>query len=138
MDYTDRLRLLALNDAHMAEKLIGTSCSNAEELDPKTLALVRLAALIAVGGRSRPTAHADAAVNAGASAAEIVAVMVGLVPWSACPAWSPRPPTWPWRWLSTPTRRSSGSRRALRQAPSSPIVVAWRTASLRDETPNLR
>ena len=80
MDYTDRLRLLALNDARMAEELIGTSCSNAADLDPKTLALVRLAALVAAGG-SLPSygAHADAAVDAGASAAEIVGVLVGVV-----------------------------------------------------------
>ena len=51
------------------------------ELDPKTLALVRLAALISVGG-SEPSygAEADAAVDAGATAAEIVDVLVGVVP----------------------------------------------------------
>ena len=50
------------------------------ELDPKTLALVRLAALVAVGG-TLPSygAQADVAVSAGASAAEIVAVLVGVV-----------------------------------------------------------
>ena len=51
------------------------------ELDPKALALVRLAALIAAGG-SVPFygAQADAAVNAGATAAEIVDVLVGVTP----------------------------------------------------------
>ena len=51
------------------------------ELDPKTLALVRLAALVAAGG-AVPSygAQADAAVNAGATAAEIVDVLVGVVP----------------------------------------------------------
>ena len=51
------------------------------ELDPKTLALVRLAALVAVGG-AVPSygAHADAAVDAGATAAEIVDVLVGVIP----------------------------------------------------------
>ena len=79
MDYTDRLRLLALNDARLAEDLIGPSGSTAAELDPKTLALVRLAALVAAGG-TFPSygAHADAAVDAGASAAEIVAVLSGV------------------------------------------------------------
>ena len=50
-------------------------------LDPKTLALVRLAALVAVGG-AVPSygAHADAAVDAGATAAEIVDVLVGVIP----------------------------------------------------------
>ncbi len=68
MDYTDRLRLLALNDVRLAEELIGPSGSNAAELDPKTLALVRLAALVAAGG-TLPSygAHADAAVDGGAS-----------------------------------------------------------------------
>ena len=50
-------------------------------LDLKTLALVRLAALVAVGGASPSYgAQADAAVGAGASAAEIVDVLVGVVP----------------------------------------------------------
>ena len=50
-------------------------------LDSKTLELVRLAALVAVGG-AVPSygAQADAAVNAGATAAEIVDVLVGVVP----------------------------------------------------------
>ena len=45
------------------------------------MSLVHLAALVAVGG-SVPSygVHADAAVDAGASPAEIVAVLVGLVP----------------------------------------------------------
>ena len=52
-----------------------------QELNPKTLALVRLAALVAVGG-AVPSygAQADAAVGAGATAAEIVDVLVGVVP----------------------------------------------------------
>lgn len=81
MDYTERLRRLALNDTRLAEDLTGPSESDASELDPKTLALARLAALVAAGG-ALPSymAQADAAVNAGASAAEIVAVLVGVVP----------------------------------------------------------
>ena len=80
MDYMDVLRLLALNDARLAEDLVGPSVPDSVELDPKTLALVRLAALVAVGG-ALPSygAQSDAAVNAGASAAEIVAVLVGVV-----------------------------------------------------------
>lgn len=81
MDYTDRLRLLALNDASLAEDLVGPSGHDASDLDPKTLSLVRLAALVAAGG-ALPSygSLADAAVDAGASAAEIVAVLVGVVP----------------------------------------------------------
>ena len=81
MDHTDWLRLLALNDTRLAEDLVGPPGWEAEELDPKTLALVRLAALVAVGGELPSYgAQADAAVDAGASAAEIVDVLVGLIP----------------------------------------------------------
>jgi alkylhydroperoxidase/carboxymuconolactone decarboxylase family protein YurZ len=51
------------------------------QLDPKTLELVRLAALVAVGGAVPSyAAQADSAVSAGASAAEIVDVLVGVIP----------------------------------------------------------
>ena len=81
MDYTERLRRLAINDAHFAEEGAGGAGAGPRELDPKTLALVRLAALVAVGG-AVPSygAHADAAVSAGATAAEIVDVLVGVIP----------------------------------------------------------
>ena len=81
MDHTDWLRLLALNDTRLAEDLVGPPGWEAEELDPKTLALVRLAALIAVGGRApllrNPSRRGR---ERRASAAEIVDVMVSLVP----------------------------------------------------------
>ena len=51
------------------------------DLDPRTLALVQLAALIAVGGEVPSYgAHTDAAVGAGATSAEIVDVLVAIVP----------------------------------------------------------
>ncbi len=80
MDYTEQLRCLAINDARFAADT-GAAGVESEQLDPKTLALVRLAALVAVGG-AVPSygAQADAAVNAGATAAEIVDVLVGVVP----------------------------------------------------------
>ena len=80
MDYTERLRRLAINDARIADDAAGGAAGSGE-LDPKTLALVRLAALVAVGG-AVPSygAQADAAVSAGATAAEIVDVLVGVVP----------------------------------------------------------
>ncbi len=81
MDYTDRLRRLALNDARMAEDLAGGQRLACGELDPKTLELARLAALVAVGGGvSSYGAQSDAAVNAGASAAEIVDVLFNVIP----------------------------------------------------------
>lgn len=79
MDYTERLRRLAINDARFTDG-DGRDLET-QELNPKTLALVRLAALVAVGGAGPSYgAHADAAVGAGASAAEIVDVLVGVVP----------------------------------------------------------
>ena len=80
MDYRERLRRLAINDARLGE-----DCSErgieSQELDPKALALVRFAALVAVGGADPSYgAQADAAVSAGATAAEIVDVLFGVVP----------------------------------------------------------
>ena len=72
-------RRLAINDARDVE--VGGGEVDARALDSRTLELVRLAALVAVGG-AVPSygAQADAAVNAGATAAEIVDVLVGVVP----------------------------------------------------------
>src|SRR3954452_6011462 len=79
------LRLLTTNDGHFADDLVRAPRS--AKLDPKTLALVRLAALVAVGG-AVPSygAEADAAVSAGATTAEIVDVLVGVLPVVGLPA----------------------------------------------------
>ena len=79
VDYTDRLRCLAINETRFVESVHVEVESG--DLNPKTLALVRLAALVAVGG-AVPSygAQVDAAVNAGATVAEIVDVLVGVVP----------------------------------------------------------
>jgi 4-carboxymuconolactone decarboxylase len=81
LDYTERLRCLAINDARFAKDGIDGAGVESGELDPKTLALVRLAALVAVGG-AVPSygVRADAAVGAGATAAEIVDVLVSVIP----------------------------------------------------------
>jgi alkylhydroperoxidase/carboxymuconolactone decarboxylase family protein YurZ len=81
LDHTEQLRRLAINDTGFTEHCLRGADAGSAGLDPKTLALVRLAALVAVGG-SQPSfgAHADAAVSAGATAAEIVEVLVGVVP----------------------------------------------------------
>jgi len=80
VDYTEVLRLLAINDENFAEEVVTGVGVESGKLDPKTLALVRIAALIAVGG-AVPSygAEVDAAVSAGASAAEIVEVLLGIV-----------------------------------------------------------
>ena len=82
VDYSDLLRRLSLNDQRVVTSLAhGDESPGASVLDPRTLALVRLAALVAVGG-AVPSygAQADAAVDAGATAAEIVDVLVGVIP----------------------------------------------------------
>ena len=81
LDHTEQLRRLAINDAGFTDHCLRGADAGPAGLDPKTLALARFAALVAVGG-SGPSfgAHADAAVSAGASAAEIVDVLVGVVP----------------------------------------------------------
>jgi 4-carboxymuconolactone decarboxylase len=81
VDYTERLRLPAINDTRFVEDGTCAALVDSDELDPKSLALVRLAALVAVGG-GVPSygAQADAAVGAGATATEIVDVLFGVVP----------------------------------------------------------
>jgi 4-carboxymuconolactone decarboxylase len=81
VDYTDRLRSLGLNDGRFAQGSVEPVDAQPLALDPKSLELVRLAALVAVGG-AVPSygAQADSAVSAGATAAEIVDVLVGVIP----------------------------------------------------------
>ena len=81
MDYPDRLRSLGFNDARFAQCSAEAVDAGPVVLDPKTLELVRLAALAAVGG-AVPSygAQVDSAVSAGATAAEIVDVLVGVIP----------------------------------------------------------
>jgi 4-carboxymuconolactone decarboxylase len=81
LDYTERLRHLALNDAGLVHREAGGCATWPLDLDPKTLALTRLAALVAVGGADPSYgAQTDESVDAGATAAEIVDVLVGIVP----------------------------------------------------------
>lgn len=83
VDYTDRLRRFAINDARLEEDLEVESTV----LEPKTLALIRLAALVAVGG-AEPTygSEVDEAVTAGATTAEIVDVLAATIPIVGLPA----------------------------------------------------
>ena len=87
MNRVEILRRLAINDEHLLDELLGAAGNELDApqpdraLDPKTLALVRLAALAAVGGAvSSYGCQVDAAVDAGASAAEMVDVLLGVVP----------------------------------------------------------
>jgi 4-carboxymuconolactone decarboxylase len=79
--YTDRLRRLALNDASFSDPSPVRHGPDPEALDSKSLALVRLAAVIAVGGAVPSFGEqVDAAVSAGGSSIEIVDVLVGVIP----------------------------------------------------------
>ena len=80
MDYTKVLRLLAINDEHFGEDCVCRLGFKPSELDFKTLALVRLAALVAVGGAVPSYGSVvQAAVSAGATRAEMVDVLLGVV-----------------------------------------------------------
>lgn len=78
-NYTQRLRRLALNAPDLAESDVTLLESGA--IDAKSLALSRLAALVAIGG-AEPSFDelVDAAVSSGASADELVDVLIGLGP----------------------------------------------------------
>jgi 4-carboxymuconolactone decarboxylase len=81
VDYTERLRRLAIGDASFLEGAADQVGSDPGGLDAKSLALVRLAALVAVGGAGPSYgAQADDAVDAGATAVEIVDVLAGVIP----------------------------------------------------------
>ena len=82
MHYIERLHRLALNQAEQDRPTDPDHEVWLEpELDPRTLALVRLAALVAVGGEVPSYgAHADRALDAGASVAEVVDVLVAVLP----------------------------------------------------------
>jgi 4-carboxymuconolactone decarboxylase len=81
VDYTERLRRLSINDSSTAAKTLSLDADESLTLDPKAVALVRLAALVAVHGAVASFgAYADAAFAAGASMTEIVDVLVAVTP----------------------------------------------------------
>jgi 4-carboxymuconolactone decarboxylase len=81
VDYTNVLRSLAIEDPTLATHLAERDETAPAVLDPKTVALARLAALVAIGG-AVPTYSAltDAAIGLGATPDEIVEVLVAIVP----------------------------------------------------------
>ncbi len=109
-------------------------------LDARTLSLVRLAALVAVGGAIPSyAAQADAAVDAGATAAEIVDVLFGVIPLVGLPCAVAAAPNLAmalgYDINDALERPSAGD---VGYPPSSPIAVACCTASVREETPSFR
>src|SRR3954453_24119927 len=82
-EYQERLRSLALNDDAFVQSVLGMGQDNAKasRLNPKTHALVRLAALLAVDAApSSYHAGAQCAPAAGASIGEIVGILIPLGP----------------------------------------------------------
>jgi alkylhydroperoxidase/carboxymuconolactone decarboxylase family protein YurZ len=80
LDYRDLLRRLAINDSTVTETSANPAGAD-PVLDPKTLALIRIAALVAERGPVPSLGEqADAAWSAGATGNEIVGVLIGLVP----------------------------------------------------------
>ncbi len=82
-DYRERLRRLALQDRSFVESVVavGLDDIHASALDPKTHALVRLGALVALG--AAPVSFqcdVGAALAAGATDDEVVDVLVVVVP----------------------------------------------------------
>jgi 4-carboxymuconolactone decarboxylase len=77
-NYRERLRRLSVNDPCFLEEALGSGHATVD-LDRRTLALARLASLIALGG-SEPTfgEYADAALSEGATCDEIVDVLIGV------------------------------------------------------------
>ena len=81
MDYTERLHLLAINGSALAIGESGERCLEVQKIDGKTLALVRIAAIIAVRGAVPSFGEEiDAATASGATVDEVVDVLVGLIP----------------------------------------------------------
>jgi 4-carboxymuconolactone decarboxylase len=77
------LRRLALHDEQCIQSLLGIRLSDAAAagLDPKTQALVRLAALTATGGSCVSYGWAvEAALTTGASAEEILGTLIAVAP----------------------------------------------------------
>ena len=82
-EYQERLRSLALSDAGFVESVLGMGQDTVEisRLDPKTHALVRLAALVAVdSGQSSYNASVEVALASGASLDEIVGILIAVAP----------------------------------------------------------
>jgi 4-carboxymuconolactone decarboxylase len=79
LHYTDRLRLLALNDIAYVDRLATRDSFAAAELDAKLLALARLGALIATGGSGASYGvESDEALATGATPEELVGVLHGV------------------------------------------------------------
>src|SRR3954468_13830615 len=83
LEYQERLRCMALSDDRFVALVlgIGQDTIEASGLDPKTHAMVRLAALLAVdAAQSSYNTSAELALAAGATLDEIVGILVAITP----------------------------------------------------------
>ncbi len=81
--HEEALRRLALHDEHFIESVLAMDLRNvdASGLDPKTHALVRLGALVALGAASVSYQwNLEAALAAGATAEDIVGTLIAVAP----------------------------------------------------------
>jgi alkylhydroperoxidase/carboxymuconolactone decarboxylase family protein YurZ len=82
-EYQDKLRCLALHDERFIASVFASTRSNldASALDPKTHALVRLGALIALNAMPPSLqSEVEAALAAGASMDEVVGTLIAVAP----------------------------------------------------------
>lgn len=83
IEYQERLRSMALSDDRFVESVLGMEQDTIEisRLDAKTHALVRLAALLAVGAaQSSYNEAVERALASGASVDEIVGLLIAVAP----------------------------------------------------------
>src|SRR5436190_4655030 len=83
LDYQERLRSIALSDDRFVASVLGMGedTIQASGLDPKTHAMVRLAALLAVdAAQSSYNGCAELALASGASLDEIVGILIAVAP----------------------------------------------------------
>src|SRR3954451_25187102 len=83
VEYQERLRSMAISDDRFVASVLGMGRDtiDASGLDPKTHAMVRLAALMAVdAGQVSYNASAELALASGASVDEIVGILIAVAP----------------------------------------------------------
>src|SRR4051795_1228026 len=83
LEYQERLRSMALSDNRFVASMLGLGQDTIEAsgLDPKTHAMVRLAALVAVDAApSSYNASAELALASGATHDEIVGILIAVAP----------------------------------------------------------
>ena len=88
-DHRERLRRLAVRDESLVEAVLSNEPANREQsgLDPKTHALVRLTATVALDPGQPSYQHAvDRALAAGATADEVVGTLVAMMSLTGIPS----------------------------------------------------